>query len=352
AVKDLVEDGFTQRDLALACMVDYYHFNLQVVFKGETIQKRVLLFGEEGSENTDSMVIFPGLSDDDYREVVQFIRTERWPLTSQGLFFLLQKRAYQDDPTLAQTFFLTSEFSAAESLLARANLSLDKKVVLDILLAGDWVMLKDFAQRQKKSLDLSIPRLLSFLLDYISNDSEIAANIILKTDGSFATKKLDDDRVMEILEILKTKTPEAELFAQELITSPRSDRVLKKAAERLHIWSGGKLTESFDYLEVLSRFAPEEVLKTKVEKASSEDLGELEVTLVKEEEEIPQIEKSRDLSKEEKPLEIITHVVAEGDTLWQISKLYRINIEEIKEANGLQTDFIKPGTALKIPRKL
>ncbi|MFT5317437.1 MAG: hypothetical protein ACI8RA_000684, partial [Chlamydiales bacterium] len=44
AVKDLVEDGFTQRDLALACMVDYYHFNLQVVFKGETIQKRVLLF--------------------------------------------------------------------------------------------------------------------------------------------------------------------------------------------------------------------------------------------------------------------------------------------------------------------
>lgn len=352
AIKDLVEDGFTQRDLALACMVDYHHFNLQEVFQGETIQKRVLLFGEEDSDSTESMVIFPGLNDDHYREVVQFIRTERWPLTSHGLFILLQKRAHQDDPTLAQAFFLTSEFSAAEALLARANLSLDKEVVLDIILVGDWRMLADFSQRQKNSLDLSTPRLLSFLLDYIAKGSETAANIILKTDGSFATKKLDDYRVIEILNNLKEKTAEAELFAQELIMSPRSDRVLEKAAERLYTWSGEEVPEVFDHEEVISRYVPEEMMRAKADKVTYKDFGDPQEILSEEEQKPLQEERLLGFSEEEKPLEIITHVVAEGDTLWQISKLYRINIEDIKRANGLETDFIKPGTALKIPRKL
>ena len=51
--------------------------------------------------------------------------------------------------------------------------------------------------------------------------------------------------------------------------------------------------------------------------------------------------------------EALTHVIKEGDTLWDIGKLYGISIARLKELNHLSGDIIIPGKTLKItkPRK-
>lgn len=45
----------------------------------------------------------------------------------------------------------------------------------------------------------------------------------------------------------------------------------------------------------------------------------------------------------------ISHVIKRGDTLWSISKLYGVSVNEIKKINNLTNDFLVPGKILKIP---
>jgi len=43
------------------------------------------------------------------------------------------------------------------------------------------------------------------------------------------------------------------------------------------------------------------------------------------------------------------HTIAKGDTLWDISRRYKVSISEIKSANGLSSDLIRPGQTLRLP---
>ena len=45
----------------------------------------------------------------------------------------------------------------------------------------------------------------------------------------------------------------------------------------------------------------------------------------------------------------ICHVVAPGETLWRIGKMYDVNIRDIKRANSLRTDTLEKGQRLMVP---
>jgi murein DD-endopeptidase MepM/ murein hydrolase activator NlpD len=54
----------------------------------------------------------------------------------------------------------------------------------------------------------------------------------------------------------------------------------------------------------------------------------------------------------EQPLEIFTHIVSKGETIWGISRLYGVSMDTIFGSNELTSyDLIKPGMVLKIPNK-
>lgn len=46
------------------------------------------------------------------------------------------------------------------------------------------------------------------------------------------------------------------------------------------------------------------------------------------------------------------HVVAKGDTLWDLSKKYKISVASLKSMNGLKSDLLKVGQKLKLNKKV
>ena len=94
---DHIEEGLTKRDLSLACLVAFHHFNLDKALGGLTLQKRTIPF-TEGQETID-IPVFPGLTDYQFLAIIQYAKTEQWPLTSRGLFYELKRSASPRDPS-------------------------------------------------------------------------------------------------------------------------------------------------------------------------------------------------------------------------------------------------------------
>lgn len=328
--KELVEDGFSKRDLALGLLVSAYHFNLPKALSKEPSASRVLLVEQEIESPPLRITVYPGLADEDFQAIEFFAKREKWPLTTYGLFIQLQARldAKEIDPALLQAFFLSDAFKEVEALLPH----LDKQTLLKLLMEGDYKMLATFAEEQKKVQDLSVQRQQRFLLDFVAKGSKQAAEIMLQSHGAFAVKKLDDVHVIEMLQLLGEKTPHAEAFAKALLISPRSDPVWKLAAYNLYKFSGEEIKEPYDHLKALHRFIPQEVIKEKAKVAKA----------VVNKTTLPESTK-KPIKKKAK-----SHVVEEGETLWLLAKKYKTDVTTLKKLNDLKGDTLKKGKTLKI----
>jgi nucleoid-associated protein YgaU len=43
------------------------------------------------------------------------------------------------------------------------------------------------------------------------------------------------------------------------------------------------------------------------------------------------------------------YIVQHGDSLWKIARRFKVDIDVIRQKNQLESDFLKPGTPLRIP---
>lgn len=336
-----VENGYTQRDLALAVLVGYYHFDLgrALTNNPQPLQKRTLLYGNE------KLGAYPGLSDQQFASIIDFANTEKWPLTAQGLFGMIKKQVMPPDPSLMDAFILTPQFLAVELLFARSDIPIDKLELIAILRDGDWTVLNNFAEKQKISQDLSPFRRQKFLLEFVNRKSKAAAYVLLKTDGDFATKKLDDSTVMQMLDLLTTRTPSAEKFAIALLSNPRSDDVWNAASDRLYKYVGESQKDPSDPHAILSRFVPNATKWNAAPKKTSAPAPKLIAEAPKKPapKTLP-LPSSTPLNKKER-----IYIVQEGDSYWKISRKFKIDINALKSYNNVQNDFLKPGMSLKIP---
>lgn len=262
--KELVEEGYAKRDLALACLVNFHHFNLEGALGGLLIQQRTIKFShDEGGEIID-LAIFPGLADYQFQAIAQFAKTEKWPYTSEGLFFEI-KRAPVLDPTLLEAFYLTPEFHSVATLFTRGGLNVAKEEIIALLKEGDFQFLEAFTKEQKTAQDLSPNRLKAFLASYLNVHSKKAASWLLAIDPEFMCKRLDDAQTLEALSLVTEKTKALEAFAKELLISPRSDAVWKKAASVLYSFGGQPMPEPYDHNTSLAKFCPHLVTPKKIE---------------------------------------------------------------------------------------
>jgi len=231
--KQLVENGYTLRDLALATLTTFHHFDLERALSNKPLQKRTIPFGKTRSGTPFDLTIYPGLTDQEYDSIIQFAQTEKWPLNSRGLYRLLRTKKGTHEPSLAEAFYLTPEFLAVEMLFLRSGTPVRRSDLLKVLCEGNWNMLLTFSEQQKSLQDLSPSKRQNFLIDYIQHRSLTATRLLLKSDLEFAEKKLSDAVVIKILELLKDRSPEALHFVNAIVKSPRSDKVRQKAESLL-----------------------------------------------------------------------------------------------------------------------
>ena len=207
--------------------------------------------------------------------------------------------------SLEEAFFLTPHFLAAERLLKSSKEPIENQEIVDLLTSGEWKTLFELARSQNAALDLSDAKRQRFLVDYLEMSSKYAAKLLLKTDREFALKKLDDRTVMLLLALLEGNEVEIEGFALELLASPRCDLVLKSAKSFLVAMKGEEY-----FLKELN----------------------------------PYSEEPSPLVSNEKH-----YVVQEGDSLWKISRRFKVDIDHLRRVNHLHSDLLRPGASLRIP---
>jgi len=312
-----VEEGYKKRDLALASLVAFHFFNLEKAVGSPITQKRILSFiHREGQEKID-VPIFPGLSEDQYRAIIHFAKTEKWPVTSEGLFFEVQQTKPPRDAVLLEAFYLTPEFHMIAALFTRASVPLQKAGIVELLSQGDWKTLQEFNEAQKQAQDLSPERLKSVLLTYLKKRSVLAAQILVAWDREFVRLRLEDNDLTLLLDLLVTNTPGLELLLKELSFSSRTDVIWKKAAEKLYAFAGLAIPEPYDHQLMLRTFFPHAQTLTAAK---------------------PQVKKDGRV-----------YIVQERDSLWKIAKKHKVSVEALMEKNNLESEKLRPGKELIIP---
>lgn len=330
--KDPIEEGLTKRDLALACLAAFHHFNLERALGGIHLQKRMILLHHPESSESMEVSVFPGLADFHFQAILQYARTEKWPFTSQGLFYEIKRSLKPHDPSLLEAFYLSSEFHAVQTLFTKSGLPLSFEKLIDLICQGDWEVLADLATSQKQALDLSVQRRRVFLLHYLDHHSPLAAELLLRTDREYAVKHLSDTHILTLLDVLHEKTSELEIFAKELLLSPRTDAVRKRAATTLYTLAHEPLPEPYDYPQVLARFAPQSSISAR--QTDPQILAHVPSGLK---------HSAEDFSKKR------VHTVEPGDSLWKIARKYHVTVEEIMKVNDLETERLRLGRQLQIP---
>lgn len=333
---DHIEEGLTKRDLSLACLVAFHHFNLDKALGGLALQKRTIPFSNSENQETIDVPVFPGLSDYQFLAIIQYAKTEQWPLTSQGLFYELKRSASPRDPSLLDAFYLSSEYHAAYTLLTKTGLNLTREQTIDLIAEGDWKTLSDLSLQQRIAMDLTPDRRRQFLLSNLNNHSKIAAKLLLDNDMDFVSKRLDDGQILNLLDLYTEKTPYLEQFAKELLSSPRTDAVWRRASSLLYTFAGEVLPEPYDHFAATQRFLPQVPSAPQSQPIIMQTRAAFQAPTPP-----PSPEKSK------KKL----HTIEPGDNLWKIARKYHVSVDELMRTNRMDSEKLRPGKQLEIPEK-
>jgi hypothetical protein len=320
--KTFLQDGYTKRDLALSCLVNYHYINLEKAIPGKILQKRKLTFYHNEGGESFQITVFPNLDDLDFQLVEKFLKEEKWPFTSEGLFLELKKEFKNEDSLLRAAFFASKEFYFLYSNLKRLNEGVSKESILNFLLQGSFTDLSDWYSRAISNED-NLMNIRLFFDTYIKIGSTRAAELWVMLDSEYILRKLTDLELNSIIQLIEKEDLSTNIFLRQILCSVRSDEVRKSAALKLFKFCKEQVPEPYDHELALRRFLPKffssQERSVKVEKPQAQILKK--------------------------------HVVLEGDSLWKISKKYGVAIEEIRRVNQLQKDKLKPGQEIIIPQK-
>ncbi len=294
---DPVEAGYKKRDLALGALVSFHFFPLDKALTVLPTQPRMLSFIHQGGQEKVDVPVLPGLSDDHFAAILNFSKTEKWPLRPEGLFYEIQ-HTMPRDPSLLEAFYLTPEFYAIFNLFSHTGFAIEKSFLIELLSQGDWKSISQFTEEQKKTGDLSPERLKSFLVSLIQRRSPIAAQMLLDWDPDYIVKRLDDADLLLFIDVYPEKKKGYETFLKNLLSSPRNDAIWKKAGEKLALLGTAVPTQQ----------NPQPIASSKKK-----------------------------------------YVVQEGDSLWKIARKHKVSVEVIKKENNLETDRVRVGRTLLIP---
>lgn len=340
---DAVCDGYRRQDIALGLLVDRHYFDVQRAL-GNQVELQRRLFRYVGKENEQAeIILYPELSSEQYAKLRDFAKIERYPITAQGVF---ERIKTSKEPELVDYFSRSDEYACVDTLLRR-GINVSKEDMLAFILALDWQTIKAHADamRERQSFTPDVRR--AFLVKSLPHSSKI----LLDTDSHFALHSLSDAQVIQVLSSGLLTKEQSRSYALGLLESPRSEAVWNKAVTMLcQVAELDPAQESRS--SMLQRFGrkiagaktettvPEQAKKTQIQKVESPKPA------IKKPASAPPLAKTviKPVPKRE-----IIHTVKPGDTLWQIAKRYKVDVDCIKKRNNLKSDALKPGSTIVIP---
>lgn len=327
--RELVEEGYAKRDLSLSALVNYHDFDIEKALGGYTPEKRKIELSSQRSGVSESIDIYPGLSDFHFAALVDFIKIERWPLTPQGIFHKLQKAEKGVDPSLLQLFTTLPGYRSIKAIFSRSHADITEGELIALLRSGEWGLVEKYSQIDEKTEEGATDLRRELLGEYLQKGSRLAAHFLLKFDSDFALKKMDNQEVSTLVELSSRKQLMGKKFAIDLLASRRPDRVRELAAKYLYEVEGEEMPVPFSYTAAMMRFAPEytEIEEERVYAVSMEKMVE---------------ETAHDP-------QMTVHTVSAGDNLWKIAKKHGISIQSLRDENNLESDVLRPGQQLYIP---
>lgn len=324
-----VEEGVTKRDLALAALTTVHHLNVEKALGGTPYEKHLMLYRlAEGAQPT-AVPLYLGLTHHQFEAIENYVREEKWPITAKGMFLHLKHASQNPDSSLLEAFYLTEPFDTIYQMLTKTGTNLSKEELVEVLTAGDPQSFELFGKNAQ--IDPDMKR--SFLLKYALFGSKKAASLLLSSDAEFALKQIEDAPLIQLMEIASFDVPLITSFAKGVLKSLRPEPVRKKAASILYAHAKEPLPEPYDTSVALRRFFPEYF-----------EQKERAATIATKKEVLPPPVKAMVTSPSPH-----FYVVQEGDSLWKIARRYKVGVEAIMKANGLDSEKLKPGRKLLIP---
>lgn len=333
--RELLEDGYTKRDLALASLAAFHHFPLNRILGESLLQKRRIAFQGASLHEILEIAAFPGLKDEHFEAILHFARTEKWPLTPKGMFLIFQKSSSPYDPTLLETFYMTSEFHVFQMLVQKGVPSVEKSVLVELLKAGSWDFLRDLTERLRLLQECDLETSREVLKAYAFNfQSKIALRLLLQHHMDYVIKRFNDEQILHLFDLDLEETSLLTVMAKELLLTPRADLVRQKAASFLYGLGKEMMPQPYDHRLVVQRFFPERRIDPSPENLPTPAAVPVQVQKVVSAPTLPSLR---------------THKVQERDSLWKIARKYGTTVEAIMKLNQLESDRLRVGKTLQIP---
>ncbi len=330
--KEMVEDGYLKRDLALASLVAFHHFHIEKALGGILLQKRLIAFHSDIDGELVDLIAFAALKEEHFEAILHFAKTEKWPITTKGIFAKVLSQRPLYDPSLLEAFYCTKEFRGLYSLMQKKLPGLQSFQLLSLLTDGSWEQLEGFSTKLRVLQCYTEETYLAFLTSYaLESRSKAAADLLLEYEPEYVLKRFNDAGLISFLDVFANNNEKLSPFAKKLLVSQRSDELRKKAASILYAAEEAPFPESYDYLETLHHFFADRVPKP-------EAAPTVKVIEIREQPRAPMVKK-------------VMHKVQSGESLWKIARKYKVSINSIVQLNHLESDRLRIGKELQIPEE-
>ena len=285
-----ISDGYRICDLALAILATYHYLDLERALMGEVLDEREVMFIHTDGGEQFPLCLYPDVKEYHYSLIKGFIRENKYPFTTEGIFADLKIKKEHAGSDLVQAFMACKEFLAIYTFVSRFFEELPREKLVLLLMDGSFQDVERFYYLYLENMHKPKEMLRYFFQSYTKLNSTHAAQMWLAVDEEYILRQLSNEELMQVCKLTSDES-----FLQKVNESVRGSEVRALAEEKLP-------------------------------------------AVVKEEE--PQ-----------KRVETFEYVVQSGDSLWKIAHRHKISIKNLKAANDLSSDTLRPGQKLQIPRR-
>ncbi len=288
--KTLLQDGYTHRDLALSVLVGYHYLNIEKALSGFSLDKRKCKFAHVDGGEEFELLLYPGLQDWHFDMLENYIGREKWPLTNEGLFYELKKELDHPEKALVRAFVSTDDFYTVLASIKRFDEAVKGEHLLKIILSCRWHHLAHFIECQKKRPQQSRNLVRELMHAEVSLGNKEVARFWLSIDEEYVYRKLSDEDALRMVALIEPTDHLQSQLLEKFSSSMRSSKVVDASKNALNIE------------------------KTSVKEAPR-----------------------------------VVHRVQSGESLWKISRKYKVSINDIVRENHLSSERLYIDQELIIP---